>query len=176
MCSKQHSFIAQLSSRLQEVYFFASKLCFCVSPVSTKTEQHTETINTKIDRGNTVQLENDSFTHTQTRTHTHLQYVSLFFPKMLGNLSTQGSPWFNPIKPPLKLRNSNNPGQSMQAKLILTGCPKLRRQFITNWSLWSIWLPDFIATESTPTTRTKAWTSQKIKTIINKRAADCGGK
>lgn len=30
MCSKRHSFIAQLSSRVQEVYFFTSKLCFCL--------------------------------------------------------------------------------------------------------------------------------------------------
>lgn len=38
MCSKQHSFIAQLSSRVQEEYFFAFNLCFCL--VSDELTEH----------------------------------------------------------------------------------------------------------------------------------------
>lgn len=90
MRSKQHSFIAQLSARVQEVYYFASLLSLCTGVSYKLTEQlmwktmntYTVIINTKTDRKSkeikhgAVKKEVffcfvlNSKSHWRTRTHT----------------------------------------------------------------------------------------------------------
>lgn len=94
--SKQHSFIAQLSARVQEVYYFASLLSLCTGVSYKLTEQlmwktmntYTVIINTKTDRKSKeirhgavvkkkknlfcIEFNQKSFTRSHTLTHTHM--------------------------------------------------------------------------------------------------------
>ena len=101
--SKQHSFIAQLSARVQEVYYFASLLSLCTGVSYKLTEQlmwktmntYTVIINTKTDRKSKeikhgavkkevfflfcTEFNQKSLTHTHTHTHTHTYTKSCKF-------------------------------------------------------------------------------------------------